>query len=173
MIEFVPFELNVYREEYRKLNVELINWIADQLRENYQIDAVSMIGQSISEYVNDHLDELASLKPPKGIIYMLVVEGKVAGMGGLKKLSNEIGEIKRMYIRPHYRGKGYGKQILNKLLDVGRDFGCSSFVLETSKFMTAAHKIYKSAGFTERQVYPESETPTVLRKYQLFMEKTK
>ncbi len=172
MVEFVPFDLNVHKEEYIKLNIELITWIADQFGENYQFDAISIIGQTIPEYVDDHLKDLTSLKPPDGIIYLLVVEGDIAGMGALRKLSNEIGEIKRMYIRPLYRGRGYGKQMLNKLLEVGREFGCSSFVLETSKFMAAAQHIYKSAGFIEREEYPESETPIIFRQYQVFMEKT-
>ena len=171
MVKFVPFDLNVHKEVYVRLNVEFITWIADQLRENYQLDSVSEIGQTIPEYVDTHLGELASLKPPQGIIYLLMVKGDVAGMGAIRKLSDEIGEIKRMYIRPLYRGRGYGKQMLNKLLEVGRDFGCSSFLLETSKFMTIAQHIYKSAGFIEREEYLESETPNMFRSYQIFMEK--
>jgi GNAT superfamily N-acetyltransferase len=141
MVEFVQFDLDVHKKEYVKLNVEFVTWIADQLGENYQIDAVSMIGQTIPEYVDAHLEDLTSLKPPDGIIYLLVVEGDIAGMGALRKIGDEIGEIKRMYIRPFYRGRGYGKQMLNKLLEVGRRFGCSSFLLETSKFMTVAQHI--------------------------------
>ena len=171
MVKFVPFDLKVHKEEYRQLNVELIEWIADQLKKNYQIDSVSIVGQTIPEYVDNHLEELASLKPPDGIIYLLLADGNVEGMGALRKLSHSIGEIKRMYIRPAYRGRGYGKQILNKLLEVGREFRCSSFLLETGKFMTVAQQIYKSVGFVEREEYPESETPTMLRQYQLFMEK--
>jgi len=171
MAEFVPFDLNVHKEAFVKLNVEFITWIADQLRENYQLDSVSSIGQTIPEYVDAHLEDLTSLKPPDGIIYLLVDVGDIAGMGAIRKLNEETGEIKRMYIRPFYRGRGYGKQMLNKLLEVGRDFGCSSFYLETSKFMTVAQHIYKSAGFVEREEYPESETPKVFRGYQIFMEK--
>ena len=171
MVEFVPFELKVHKEEYRQLNIELITWFADQLRENYQIDAVSIVGQSIPEYVDDHLEDLTRLKPPDGVIYLLLADGNVTGMGALRKLSDEIGEIKRMYIRPPYRGRGYGKQMLNKLLEAGKEFGCSSFLLETSKFMVVAQHIYRSAGFVERGEYLDSETPIVLRQYQLFMEK--
>jgi len=171
VVEFVPFDMNVHKEAYRQLNIELLAWIADQLRENYQIDAVSIVGQTIPEYVDGHLEELASLKPPDGIIYLLLVDGNVEGMGALRKLSRDIGEIKRMYIRPAYRGKGYGKKMLNKLLEFGREFGWSSFLLETGKFMTVAQHIYKSVGFVEREEYPESETPTMLRQYQLFMGK--
>jgi len=171
MAEFVPFDLNVHKEVFVELNVEFITWIADQLRENYQLDSVSKIGQTIPEYVDAHLEDLTSLKPPDGVIYLLVDDGDVAGMGAIRKLSDEVGEIKRMYIRPLYRERGYGKQMLNKLLEVGREFGCSSFLLETSKFMTVAQHIYKSAGFIEREEYPESETPEIFRSYQIFMEK--
>jgi len=171
MEEFVPIDLNVHKEIFVQLNIEFLTWIVDQLRENYQIDAVSIVGQTVPEYVDEHLEDLTSLKTPDGIIYLLVVEGDIAGMGALRKLSDEIGEIKRMYIRPLYRGRGYGKQMLNRLLEAGRGFGCSSFRLETAKFMTVAQHIYRSAGFIEREEYPESETPTILRPYQLFMEK--
>ena len=77
-----------------------------------------------------------------------------------------------MYIRPSRRGKGYGKQLLNKLLEKGKEFGISTFRLETSRFMTVAQHIYKSNGFIEREEYPEVETPGMLRQYQVFIEKT-
>ena len=84
MVEFVPFDLNIHKEEYIKLNIELITWIADQFGENYQLDAISIVGQTIPEYVDDHLKDLTSLKPPDGIIFILVVEGDIAGMGALR-----------------------------------------------------------------------------------------
>ena len=171
MVEFILFNKNIHKEGFRKLNIEHLTWATDQLRENYQLDVVSQTGQTIPEYVDEHLEDFTSLKPPDGIIYLLVVSGDIAGMGALRKLSNEVGEIKRMYIRPLYRGNGYGKQLLNKLLRAGREFGCSSFLLDTAKFMTAAQHIYKSAGFIERKEYPESEVPAIFRPYWLFMEK--
>ena len=71
--------------------------------------AFSIIGQSIPEYIDDHLEELTSLKPREGIIYLLVADELVTGMGALRKLIGRIVEIKRMYIRPTFRGRGYGK----------------------------------------------------------------
>ncbi len=171
MVKFVPFNLTLHKEIFIKLNVEFITWIADNFLESYQIDSSSNIGQTIPEYVETHFEELANLKPPEGIIYLLKEDGEIAGMGGLRKLSDKTGEIKRMFIRPAYRGRGHGKQLLNKLLEVGRELGCSSFVLETSKFMTAAQHIYRSAGFVEREEYPGTETPMVFRSYQIYMEK--
>jgi GNAT superfamily N-acetyltransferase len=133
MVEFIPFDVAVHKEVFAQLNIEFITWIADQFRVNYQLDAASNIGQTIPEYVNTHLPELTSLKPPDGIIYLLGDEGNIVGMGAIRKLSDETGEIKRMYIRPLYRGRGYGKQMLNKLLEAGRELGCSTFRLETSQ----------------------------------------
>jgi ribosomal protein S18 acetylase RimI-like enzyme len=171
LVEFVPFDLMLHKEIFIKLNIEFITWIADNFLESYQIDSSSNIGQTIPEYVETHFEELANLKPPNGIIYLLRENGKIIGMGGLRKLNEETGEIKRMYIRPRYRGRGYGKQLLNTLLEVGREFGCSSFVLETSKFMTAAQHIYQAAGFVKREEYPRTETPEIFRSYQIYMEK--
>ena len=171
MIAFVPLDLRVHREIFIKLNVELITWISDQLRENYQIEASSDIGQEISEYVAEHIQDFTSLKPPNGIVYLLEHKGSIVGMGAIKKLKHNVGEIKRMYIRPHWRGRGYGKQLLNKLLEKGKEFGFSTLRLETSRFMSGAQHIYKSRGFIEREEYPEVETPIILRQYQVFMEK--
>ncbi|MFB0502607.1 MAG: GNAT family N-acetyltransferase [Candidatus Bathyarchaeia archaeon] len=171
MAEFVPFDLDAHKEEYRQLNIEHLAWAIDQLMENYQLDVYSGSEQTIPEYVDEHLEDLTSLKPPDGIIYLLVLDGNVVGMGALRKLSDDTGEIKRMYIRPPYRGRGYGKQMLSKLLEAGREFGCSTFLLDTAKFMTAAQHIYRSAGFKERKEYPESEIPATFLPYWLFMEK--
>ena len=171
MEEFVPFNRKIHKEKYIQLNIEYLTWVKDQLREKYQLDTVSILKQTIPEYVDTHLADLTRLKPPAGIIYLLMVDGEVAGMGALRKLSREIGEIKRMYIRPLYRGKGYGTQMLKRLLAVGREFGCSSFRLDTAKFMNTAQHIYRSAGFSEREEYPESEVPPIFRSHWLFMEK--
>ena len=76
-----------------------------------------------------------------------------------------------MTTRPLPINRSIGKQMLNRLLEVGREFGCSSFRLDSAKFMTVAQYIYRSAGFVEREEYPESEVPAAFRPYWLFMEK--
>ena len=171
MEEFVPFDPNIHKNEFIRMNIEYMEWIFSQLDENYQLDSLSKLGMTVPEIVNATIEPFLKLKPPEGIIYLLIVEGDVAGMGALEKLSDEVGEIKRMYSRPQYRGRGYGKIMLNRLLEVGRQFGCSSFRLDTPKWAHAAQHIYRSAGFKEREEYPESEIPPNLRSYWLFMEK--
>lgn len=171
MEEFVIYNPDVHREEFRQMNLEYVTWLSDQLMENYQVDTSSVVGQTMEEYVDDHLELYTSLKPPNGVLYLLVVDGEVAGMGALRKLRENVGEVKRMYNRPQYRGNGYGKKMLNRLLEAGRELGCSTFILDSAKFMAAAHHIYRSAGFNDRGEYPESEPPDILRKYWIYMEK--
>ena len=168
---FVQLNPEVNIEEFIQLNIETITWHSEQLNQEYKINASSNTGQNIREYVDEHLEGLTSLKPPEGIVYLLKVEGKIVGMGAIKKLSDEIGEIQRMYIRPNYRGRGFGKQMLNRLLKDGKDLGYSTFRLSTPKFAKAAQYIYKSVGFKEREEYPESEVPATFRQYWIYMEK--
>ncbi|MCJ7631652.1 GNAT family N-acetyltransferase, partial [Candidatus Bathyarchaeota archaeon] len=80
--------------------------------------------------------------------------------------------IKRMYIRPAYRGKGYGKALLHQLLHKAKEFGYHSIYLDSPPFLTTAHHLYHSNGFIDREEYPETEVPQQLRSKWLFMEKT-
>jgi GNAT superfamily N-acetyltransferase len=157
-------------EEFKQMNIETLAWHGEQLWENYNIDVFSQIGQSFEEYANDSLEEYTALKPPEGILYILEVDEKAAGMGAITK-HNEIGELHRMWNRPEYRGKGYGKQMVSKLLEAGTELGCTRFRLSTPKFAYAAQHVYKSKGFKETQEYQESPVPPSFRQYWIYMEK--
>ncbi|MFX0059659.1 MAG: GNAT family N-acetyltransferase [Candidatus Hodarchaeota archaeon] len=92
-------------------------------------------------------------------------------MGALRKVQMNIGEIKRMFILPEFRGNGFGKVLLEKLLEKGKEFGCSTFILDTGKFMKSAQHIYRLAGFQNSPEYSKSEVPKQLRHLCLFMKK--
>ncbi|MCG3255888.1 MAG: GNAT family N-acetyltransferase [Candidatus Heimdallarchaeota archaeon] len=117
------------------------------------------------------MPELESWVPPRGIIYIVFFDDKIAGMGGLKRNTADIAEIKRMYVKPDFRGKGLGKAIMNQLIGTAKNFGYSKLQLDTGPFMKAAHKIYKSAGFNEIEEYPKAEVPQEVRFDWFFMEK--
>ena len=58
----------------------------------------------------------------EGVAFFITrYEGKPAGCGGLKLFGTEYGEVKRMYVRPAYRGLGLGKLILNCLAEYARE----------------------------------------------------
>jgi len=171
MIEFVPIDITLHKNKLVELNTQYLSWIAEQLMEYYSIDLISILGKSIHQYAIESVDKFVSFLPPEGFYYILQVEGKIAGMGALRKLYDNIGEIKRMYIKPEYRGKGLGKVMLKKLLKRGSEYGYSLIRLDTGPFMTAAQHIYCLAGFKVRDEYPESEVPQEFRDIWLYMEK--
>lgn len=171
MVKFVPYDEKTHRAQFFDLNVEFLTWYSDKMLERSNINAEAMIGQSIREYVKSFLDDFVKIRPPEGIIYVLEARGRVVGMGALKKLETEVGEIKRMYIRPEYRGKGFGKELLKRLIEKSKEFGYSTLRLESAKFMPAAHHVYRSAGFKERGKYSGGETPEWALPHCIFMEK--
>jgi GNAT superfamily N-acetyltransferase len=170
MIEFIPINLKTHKSILIDLNDEYLNWIADELRIHYNIDLVSVLGQPIRNYAENSVKELTSYKPPNGIFYILQIEDAMVGMGAFRKLNNHTGEVKRMYLRQDFRGRGFGKALLKKLLNNGKEFGCSRVLLDTGQFMTAAQKVYRSAGFKEIEKYPETEVPLEIQKYWIYME---
>jgi len=171
MIEYVPIDLGIHKFILIDLNDEYLSWIANEVKNNYNINLVSILGQSIRDYAKKSVEELTSYKPPEGVFYILKIKDTVVGMGAFRKLKMDIGEVKRMFIRSNYRGKDFGKALLKQLLNKGKEFGCSKILLDTGQFMTAAQHVYRLAGFQEREEYPESEVPPQIRSYWIYMEK--
>jgi len=177
MAEFVPFDPDVHKEEFVQLDTEYNTWLFDQSIEKYQVDGLSIIGTTITDLVNNHLDVLTRLRPPEVIFYLLVVEGEVVGMGGLRKLNDDAAaRIMWMYVRPDCRGRGYGKRMFKKLVEDGRKLGYSTLQLRAPKFGQAALHIYGSAGFKEIEEDSENLLPPLHRAFQpqwIDMEKKK
>ena len=171
MVEFIPINVNLHKSHLIQLNEEYLTWIASEMRKRYNIDMVLLMGISVSKYVEKTIEDLSSYLPPEGIYYLIQNDNSIFGMGALRTLKEGIGEIKRMYIKPKYRGNGYGKKILELLLKNGKEFGFSSIRLDTGDYMAAAHQVYRFARFQERERYLESEVPTFFLPHWLFMEK--
>ena len=92
--------------------------ILDQFRDKPARERGSAPAQRdrVRGYVEKVLPKYIEAKAPEGIIYILEIIGVMAGMGALRKLEEGVGEIKRVYVRPEHRGKGYGKEMLSRLM---------------------------------------------------------
>ncbi|MEO1662535.1 MAG: GNAT family N-acetyltransferase [Pseudomonadota bacterium] len=100
----------------------------------------------------------------------IVFDEEVAlGMGGLRRMRDGVGEIKRIYVSPASRGGGVGAKILARLMRDAKSFGYNEIMLETGPFMTSAHPIYEAAGFMDIPPYAEAEVPEALRHDWRFM----
>ena len=60
MAEFVTFDPDVHMEEFRQLNCEHLSNTVERMKKNHQIDILSIVGQTVEEYIDDHLEERAS-----------------------------------------------------------------------------------------------------------------
>ena len=172
MLKFIPLDLCIHQGPLLKLNKEHLLWISQKESEIYNINLESEIGIKIEFYVEECVKEFSNIYPPDGIYYILFIKNKPIGMGALKKISAGIGEIKRMYIRPKHRGKGYGKSLLNKLLTMAKEYNFTVIRLDTAIYMRAAQKIYRAAGFCEREKYPETEVPKAMQSHWLYFERS-
>lgn len=101
---------------------------------------------------------------------LAIHEGKICGLGSLKSINKEIGEIKRMYVDPTFRRIGAGRAILEGLLSEAKKAGYTKVRLDSPKFMDKAHSLYRSFGFQNIEPYPEMEIPEEFKDYLLFME---
>ncbi|MEM7343044.1 MAG: GNAT family N-acetyltransferase [Chloroflexota bacterium] len=83
--------------------------------------------------------------------YVIRVDGEPAGCGGVQIYEDEppYGELKRMYVRPGYRGLGLAKTLLRQLEAFTREAGVNILRLETGTLQTEAIGLYKKWGFVE------------------------
>jgi ribosomal protein S18 acetylase RimI-like enzyme len=102
--------------------------------------------------------ELAELPgdyaPPTGRL-LLVLEGdRTAGSVALRKIGDGIGEMKRLYVRPDFRGQGLGRKLTETLIHEARDIGYRSMRLDTLPGkMDQAIAMYHSLGFKHIEPY--------------------
>ena len=75
-----------------------------------------------------------------------------------------------MYVRPGNRQQGLGRALLNRLLEEACQIGYERVRLDSARFMTEAHHLYRTTGFTEIGAYEGSEIPKELREHWIFME---
>jgi len=122
------------------------------------------------ETVQQDLELIAKFLPPNGRLMLAFVDDNACGIGCLKSISEEIGEIKRMYVDPSFRNIGAGRALLQSLLAAAKKTGYKKVRLDSPKFMEAAHSLYRSCGFVDIPVYEEVEIPEEFRQYLLFME---
>ena len=79
--------------------------------------------------------------------FVLRSDGVPASCGGIKLVGTDYGEVKRMYVRPQFRGSGFAKLILNQLADHARAHGVSLLRLETGIHQKEAIGLYEGLGF--------------------------
>ena len=111
--------------------------------------------------------ELADLPgdyvPPDGRLLLAEYEGSIAGCVALHKLENGICEMKRLYLRPQFRGKRLGRALADRVICEARQIGYSRMRLDTvESAMKDAVAMYRKLGFREIEPYRANPIPSAL-----------
>lgn len=106
----------------------------------------------------EHLDTKYGL--PSGRLYLAFYDEKLAGCIGLRKIDDQNCEMKRLYVRPAFRGKNIGGKLIQQILKDAKERGYSHMLLDTLPFLKSAIHMYKAYGFYEIPSYNDSPMNT-------------
>ena len=116
--------------------------------------------------------ELATLPgvyaPPAGRLLLAMQDGQPAGCVCLKRHDNTTSELKRLYVRPTFRGQNIGQQLVKMLIEEARQSRYQRIVLDSHISMKKAHAVYQEVGF--KLVSAPDGFPDELKSIVVFME---
>ncbi|MFH1335042.1 MAG: GNAT family N-acetyltransferase [Candidatus Zixiibacteriota bacterium] len=126
----------------------------DQVRELFREYATSLGFDLCFQNFDKELAELpGDYAPPSGRLLLLISESKIAGCVALRNMGEGMCEIKRLYVRPEFRGKGIGKMLARAIIQEARRIGYRYMRLDTVPFMKEAISLYHSLGFKDIEPY--------------------
>ena len=104
-----------------------------------------------------HIAEIYT--PPEGALLLAKQDAIPAGCVGLRKIDGRRCEMKRLYVRQKFRGKGIGNALCREIILKGRQLGYKEMFLDTLSTMLGAQTLYRAHGFKETLPYYHNPLP--------------
>lgn len=96
---------------------------------------------------------------PGGCVLLADRDGAIEGCVALRKVSNDICEMKRLYVRPHARGHGLGRDLLTRLIAEARGAGYREMRLDVMERFVSARRLYDDFGFVAAEPVAYNPVP--------------
>ena len=151
------------------MNTDKTNWV---ITEGYSADILRGVRELFREYARSiEIDlcfqnfeqELAELPgkyaPPAGRLLVAKAEQELAGCVALRPSGEGICEMKRLYVRLTFRGRGLGRELAKASITAARQIGYGRMRLDTLASMTEAIALYESLGFRRIDAYYHNPSP--------------
>lgn len=173
-VEFVPYNDKNHKTDVFEMFVEYGYWLDNQVFTHYGLHLFA--NGDVKKACDTLVPRFTAYSPSEGIILLLTVDNKTAGMVRLSKYDENIGSIHNVYIYPEFRGRGYSKLIMYELEKRAKELGYLFLRLDTGGFNHVAQSLYKKLGYIEIDRYTDFENlkDEVKSKYYLdkvYMEK--
>lgn len=123
------------------------------------------LSQGFSPCFQGFAGEIAGLPgdyaPPRGCLLVATVEGRPAGCVAVRPLPEGGAEMKRLYVRDAYRGRGLGRTLAREAIARAAALGYGELRLDTMPTMDGAQALYESLGFVDTARYNDNDAPGV------------
>ena len=164
MLTILQATTEAHKATVHDLFSEYLHWAVPVLIREYNVvfDA--------EEVIKHDMENLRIFSPPNWRLLLAYEELTAAGIACVRTIGAQIAEIKRMYVRPAFRRRGIGRALVDTAIKEMQTAGYSTLRLDSARFMTDAHAVYRSFGFREISPYLESEIPAAFHPYWVFME---
>ena len=146
------------------LNIHLAYNDIDNIKELFSeyVKLLCYLENDFQDYLNlqDYNNELDNLNEkyglPNGRLYIAYIDNKAAGCIALRQLSDTDCEMKRLYVRPEYRGNQIGKALVEIIINDAKKIGYQSMLLDTIPALKTAIDLYENMGFYKIPSYNNS-----------------
>jgi ribosomal protein S18 acetylase RimI-like enzyme len=130
-------------------------YAARSLIEEYAAQIGASMGVDLAfQHLAAELNQLPDMYgPPSGCLLLASRDDEWVGCCALRRFSDEVCEMKRLYIKPEVRGANLGRHLTQRLVARAHALGYRRMVLDTLAGMVAAQALYRSLGFRETEPY--------------------